>query len=208
MKKFSFFAIASLSLFSVYTIAPGCSSSDNSGADSTTVEEITAETVLSETDSVAAPRIRYIDEDSLLANYNLAKDFQELITRSESKLLSAQQSRRNELAQLGQQIETKMRNQGYASEAEYNADMARAQKKQQEAQNYLDNLQRSTEQEVMQMQNQINDSIETFLKSFCQANGIDAVLKKSAASFYFDPRFDVTDQVVKGLNARYNKVQK
>lgn len=212
MKKISFFAIASLSILSVYTTA-GCSgNSTSSEADSISVDETVTDTVIAQGgDSVvklAAPRIRFIDEDSLLANYNLAKDFQELITRSESKLLSAQQSRENELAQLGSQIETKLRSQGYASEQEYNADMARAQKKQQEAQNYLANLQRSTEQEVMQMQAQISDSIETYLKQYCQANGIDAVLKKNAAAFYFDPRFDVTDQVIKGLNARYNKVQK
>ncbi|MDE6383915.1 MAG: OmpH family outer membrane protein [Paramuribaculum sp.] len=212
MKKFSFFAIASLSLFAVYTSTTGCSSSaDNDGADSLTVDELNVDTFVSEGDTivtVGAPRIRFIDEDSLLANYNLAKDFQELITRSQSKLVSAQQSRENELAQLGQQIETKMRNQSYTSEQEYNADLQRAQKKQQDAQNYLANLQRTTEQEVMQMQAQITDSIEAYLKSYCKANGIDAVLKKNAAAFYFDPRFDVTNQVIQGLNARYNKVQK
>lgn len=211
MKKFSFIAIASLSLLSVYTTT-GCSGNSDSTTDSlTVVDETITDTLVSGSDTtvrLGAPRIRFIDEDSLLANYNLAKDFQELITRSESKLLSAQQSRQNELAQLGSQIESKLRSQGYASEAEYNADMQRAQKKQQDAQNYLANLQRSTEQEVVQMQSQINDSIEAYLKQFCQANGIDAVLKKNAAAFYFDPRFDVTDQVIEGLNARYNKVQK
>lgn len=164
----------------------------------------------SATTSAAIPQnisLRYVDEEKLLEEYNLAKDFQESITRLQSKLISAQQSRANDIQQLGQQIENKMKNNGYKTEQEYNADMARIQKKQSDAESYLSNLQRTTEVEVAALQSQLQDSIKGFIKGFAQEHGYDAVLMQSVG-FYFNPALDVTEQVVEGLNARYNKVQK
>ncbi|MBD5297766.1 MAG: OmpH family outer membrane protein [Paramuribaculum sp.] len=163
-------------------------------------------------DTTAAPvagqiNVRYLDEERLLTEYSLAKDFQESITRLQSKLMSAQESRAKEIQQLGMQIESKMKNNKYTSEAEYNSDMAAYNKKQVDAQNYLANLQRTTEAEVAQLQAQLQDSIRGFVKEYSINNGYDAVLMGSAAVF-FNPAFDVTDEVVKGLNARYNKVEK
>lgn len=163
-------------------------------------------------DTISAPadgqiNVRYIDEEKLLQEYSLAKDFQESITRLQSKLISAQESRAKDIQTLGSQIESKMKNNGYSSESEYNSDMARFNKKQQDAQTYLANLQRSTEAEVAQLQTQLQDSIRNYVKQFSLDNGYDAVMMKSV-SFYFNPAFDVTDQVLEGLNARYNKVQK
>ncbi len=76
---------------------------------------------------------------------------------------------------------------------------------QQDAQNYLAKLQRDTEQELAQQQQQLTDSIESFIKDYNKTKGYDAILLK-AAGVYFNPALDITDEVVKGLNARYNKV--
>lgn len=48
--------------------------------------------------------IRYIDADSVSANYNLAKDFKEAALRTYSKIESAQNSRAAEIQRLGQKI--------------------------------------------------------------------------------------------------------
>lgn len=151
--------------------------------------------------------IRYIDADSITANYNLAKDFQEVSLRAFSKLDNAQQSRAAEIQRFGQQIQEKVKNNGYLSEASYNADVAKFNKMQSDAQAYLANLQRSTEQELAAQQQQLNDSIESFIKSYNATKGYDAILFKSAG-VYFNPALDITNEVIEGLNARYNKVSK
>lgn len=155
--------------------------------------------------SAANINIRYIDEDSISANYNLAKDFKEASIRAFSKLESAQQSRGAEIQRFGAQIEEKMRSNGYLSEASYNADVAKFQKMQQDAQNYLANLQRNTEQELAQQQAQLQDSLTSFIKEYNAKKGYDAILFK-AAGVYFNPALDITNEVIEGLNARYNKV--
>ena len=39
----------------------------------------------------------------------------------------------------------------------------------------------------------------------CSSDLYDMILYK-AAGVYFNPELDITDEVIKGLNARYNKV--
>lgn len=211
MKEISYF-VASLVIVASGASFTSCGGSDadkeNKTEKTTVVKEGEKATASDTTSTPVAGQVtvRYIDEEKLFEDYSLAKDFQESITRLQSKLVSAQESRAKEIQQLGQQIENKMKSNGYTSESEYNADMARFNKKQQDAQTYLASLQRSTEIEVNQLQTQLQDSITTFVKSYSVEKGYDAVLLKSA-SLYFNPAFDVTADVVKGLNARYNKVQ-
>lgn len=153
----------------------------------------------------AQVNIRYIDEDSITLNYNLAKDFREASIRAYSKLESARNSRAQEIQRFGSQIEEKMRANGYLSEASYNADVNKLNKMQQDAQNALASLEQTTQQELARQQQQLNDSIVSFINDYNKSKGYDAILFKSAG-VYFNPSLDITKEVVEGLNARYNKV--
>ncbi|MDE7024291.1 MAG: OmpH family outer membrane protein [Paramuribaculum sp.] len=197
-------AIAANALFAVLAISSLASCSSN-GSDTT-------ETVAPKgNDSVAAVttqiNIRFINEDTISANYNLAKDFKEQAIREYSKLENARQARANEIQKFGSQIEQKMKSNGYLSEASYNADMAKFNKMQEDAQNYLANMQRNSEQQLAAQQQQLTDSINAFIKEYNATKKYDAILYR-AAGVYFDPSLDITDEVLKGLNARYNKVKK
>lgn len=206
MKKLSYL-VAQFAVVAAVALAPSC---DNTNETQSTVNGTATDSVAVENDSTKVPvnlAIRFIDDEKLMEEYNFAKDFKETVQRSQSKLMSAQQSREKELQQLGAQIENKLKTNGYTSESEYNADMSRAQKKQQDAQTYLANLQRTTELEVSQLQGQLNDSIQSYLKTYCQEKGFDVVLMKSTSGYY-NPVLDVTTEVVEGLNSRYNKVAK
>ena len=159
----------------------------------------------STTNAVAAPlNIRYIDADSIAAHYNLAKDFKEAQLRQLSKIDNAQRTRGAEIQKLGQQMQQKINTNGYLSQESFNADQELLNKKQVEAQNYLASLQREAEQEMIQQQMQLTDSIESFIKEYNKAKGYDAILYK-AAGVYFNPALDITNEVISGLNARYSK---
>lgn len=149
--------------------------------------------------------IRYVDGDSIMANYNLAKDLQEYMLQAQSKLDNLQQQRGTEIQRFGAQIEQKMRNNSYLSEQSYNADVQQLQKMQQSAESAMGELQRKTAQEIEAQQQQLNDSIENFIKEYNQSKGYDAILLKSSG-LYFNPALDITKEVVEGLNKRYNKV--
>lgn len=151
--------------------------------------------------------IRYIDEDSLLAKYNLAKDINEAMLRRSNQFDSEQQRRARDIQKLAGDIESKYKSNGYLTQESFNADQNKLAKMQSDAENYLARLQRDIQNEMLQNQIQLNDSINNFLKAYSKEKGFDAVLRKTA-TFYMDSKYEVTAEVVEGLNKRYNKVEK
>ena len=150
-------------------------------------------------------KIRYIDEDSIMANYNLAKDINEAMLRRQNQYDAAQKQRSNEINKFGNAMQQKYQNNQYLTEEAFNADQAKLQKMQADAENYLAGLQQSIANELNQSQIQLLDSIDNFMKEYAKKKGFDMVLRKSATLF-IDEKYDVTDEVIEGLNKRYNKV--
>ena len=151
--------------------------------------------------------IRYVDEDSIMNNYNLAKDINEAMLRRQNQFDAAQTQKGNEINKFGTAMQQKLKTNGYLTEDSYKADEAKLQKMQNDAQNYLGNLQQSIQNELLQSQTQLMDSINNFMNEYAKQKGYDMVLRKSA-TLYIDSKYDVTKEVIDGLNKRYNKVAK
>ena len=150
-------------------------------------------------------KIRYIDEDSIMANYNLAKDINEAMLRRQNQYDAAQKQRGSDITKFGNAMQQKYQNNQYLTEEAFNADQAKLQKMQADAEKYLASLQQSIENELNQSQIQLLDSIDNFMKDYAKKKGFDMVLRKSA-TLYIDEKYDVTKEVIDGLNKRYNKV--
>lgn len=97
-----------------------------------------------------------------------------------------------------------MQSNGYLSEASYNADMQDLNRKQQQAETYLGNLQARAQQEALRQQQEFLDSINNFLVHYNRDKHYDAILLYSPGQ-YFNPALDITADVIAGLNARYKK---
>ncbi len=199
MKKIALLAKALL-LCSAIMIA-SCAGNENKN---TTIKN---DTTANAAATGAGLNIRFIDGDSVTAHYNLALDFKEASIRTMSKLENAQRAKAAEIQKFGTQIEEKVKSNGYLSEASYNADVQKFNKMQQDAQTYLANLERNAQQELLQQQLQLNDSIDSFIKAYNAEKGYDAILFRNAG-VYFNPALDITNEVIEGLNARYNRVEK
>lgn len=151
--------------------------------------------------------IRYIDEDSVLKNYNLAKDFEEMTTRLQNEFDQAQKKYVDQLGNFQNSVNQKMQNNQYASENAYKADVQKYQQMEQNAQNEMAKLQQNSANQMQQSQKQLNDSIHNFLNDYAKKNNYDMILFKSATG-YINPSLEVTDEVIEGLNKRYTKVAK
>ena len=75
------------------------------------------------------------------------------------------------------------------------------------AQNELAKMQTNMQNAAMEAQKIVNDSITSYINEYNKKYGYDAIFFK-AATLYIDERLDITDDVIKGLNARYNKEKK
>ena len=134
--------------------------------------------------------IRFVDEDSIMNNYSLAKDINEAMLRRQNQFDAAQSQKGNEISKFGNAMQQKYQNNGYLTEESFKADQAKLQKMQDDAQSYLGKLQQSIQNELSQSQVQLLDSIDNFMKEYAKQKG-----------------YDMQD-VIEGLNKRYNKVAK
>ncbi len=148
--------------------------------------------------------VRYIEEDSIAKNYNLAKDFQEMATRLENEYDQAGRRFSDQITNFENSMQQKYQNNQY-TEASYKADMQKLQQMQQNAQNELAKLQESSANQLQQSQKQLNDSVENFLREYANKNHYDMILIKQPGSF-MNSNLDVTNEVVNELNKRYTKV--
>ena len=153
------------------------------------------------------PNYRYVDLDTVLRRYNLAKDYNEEMLRLQTNAESQMKQHQNKIQNFATTVQNKMQNNGYLSEASYKQDEQKMANMQNEAQRSMQSLQNNIAQAADQAQKTINDSINAFIESYNKTRGYDAILFK-AATLYINPELDITDEVVEGLNARYNKVKK
>lgn len=155
----------------------------------------------------ALPNYRYVDLDTLLSRYNLAKDYNEEMMRLQSNFESTARQKENSIRNFENSVQHKMQNNGYLTEASLKQDQQKYANMQNSAQSELSKMQTNMQNAAMEAQKTVNDSVEAFIKEYNIKKGYDAIFFK-AATLYIDPRLDITDEVVEGLNARYNKVKK
>lgn len=158
-------------------------------------------------DAGTLPNYRYVDLDTLLSKYNLAKDYNEEMLRMQTNADNAMKKHENNLQGMAMQMQNKQKNNGYLTQESFDQDQARLASAQQSAQKEAATLQQNMEKAAMTAQKAVNDSIEAFIKKYNESHGYDAIFFK-AATLYINPALDITDEIVEGLNARYNKVKK
>ena len=141
------------------------------------------------------PNYRYVDLDTILKRYNLAKDFEEEMLRMQNSIQAQANS-----------MQKKMQNNQY-TEASYKQDQEKMAGMQNNAQREAASLQNNYQNAMLKSNQTIQDSINAFIQDYNKTRGYDAIFVKNA-TLYINPALDITDEVVEGLNARYNKVKK
>lgn len=190
-------AIALATLFMAFT---ACNNEDTKSTEKPKKEQ-------SGKNALDLPNYRYVDIDTILSKYNLAKDYNEEMLRMQTSMESQAKRHQNELQSKAGAIQNKLQNNGYLSEASYNQDQKELAGLQEKAQRNLANLQNNFESSAMQAQQAVNDSIVAFIKEYNKKRGYDAIFMKNV-TLYINPALDITEEIVEGLNARYNKVNK
>lgn len=201
MKKLIF---ATLSLSAILASASFASCAGNEEKAETGKNEQTKPTEKAEEQQ--ALKIRYIDGDSITANYNFAKDLKESAVRAYSKIEAAQQSKQNELQNFGKSIDSKMKTNGYLSEESYKADMMKFQKCSRMPKLIL--VACSTTQK-WSLPSSSNNSMTRSkpLSRITTRQKVTMQFFSRPREFTSIPPFDITKDVIKGLNERYNKVE-
>ena len=156
--------------------------------------------------SKCLPNYRYVDLDSLYKKYNLSKDYSEEMLRMQDNMEAEVKRHENKINSKATTMQNKLQNNGYLTEASLNADREELNTMQAEAQRAVAALQNNLQNAALASELAVSDSIRAFIKDYNAKKGYDAIFIK-ATTLYIDPALDITDEIVEGLNARYNKVK-
>lgn len=148
-----------------------------------------------------ALNIAILYEDSVLANYDFMKARE---PRINEKLRKKNADLENKVRKY-QEEELKAQNflsSPEATEEYYVSIMQDLQRRQGE----IERIQADMQKIELDFLTDIDERVQTFLDDFCEENGIDLLLRHSAAmpiTLYREGVPDVTEAVVSGLNAEY-----
>lgn len=182
-----------------------CSSGDTAANKGTSTASQSAKE--KKTDVSNLPNYRYVDIDTILSRYNLAKDYNEQMLRLQSSLQSKERQHQSSIGSFAQSMENKYRNNGYLSEASFNQDKEKLVSMQANAERDMTQSTDNAMRKQQAAEKEVMDSIQGFIDVYMKSHTYDAIFFKNA-TLYINPALDITDEIIEGLNARYNKKKK
>ena len=151
-------------------------------------------------------KIAYVEVDSLASQYQFCIDYTKILEKKRTNAT-------NTLNQKGQQLQAAMNNfqqkinnnQFRSREEAENAQLA-IQRSQQSLQELQNRLGAELEKEAADFSVALKDSLDHFLAIYNKDKKFDLILSKSDATnniLFADKRYDITQDVINGLNKRY-----
>ena len=169
-------------------------------------ESIAANKVAEQVSPEGLPNYRYVDLDTLYKKYNLSKDYSEEMLRMQENMESEVKRHESSINSFATNMQNKLQNNGYLTEASLNADREQLNNMQANAQKAVATLQTNFQNAALASEQAVSDSVQAFIKEYNAKKGYDAIFIK-ATTLYINPALDITEEIVEGLNARYNKVK-
>ena len=162
----------------------------------------------------AAPNVGLIDEQEIFKSYSKSIDLQADIRKSEESAQASVGERVKVVDQLqADLVATQKRGQdpmlsenGKKSvEAELQQKNGVFQQRSRELQNFVNEARGAIQQRFNEMNKQVRDDVRVQAEKVAKAKGLQLVLGKSQA-FFADASLDITQDVLKELNAAYKAV--
>ena len=152
----------------------------------------------------AGLRIAYIELDTLTALYEYAKQTSQELEKKGNNARTTIASKSKQLESNVNNFQSKLQNNGFASREQAENAQAALQREQ----NNLVALQQRLENELANEQAKFlqafQDSLDSFLSDYNKDKKYDLILNK-AAILHADTKYDITSDVVNGMNKRYKK---
>ena len=166
-----------------------------------------AETVAASPAVEGGMPLAYLNVDSLLANYEFAKQAQEtLMSKQENARLQFNQKERTLQKEMSD-FQQKYENNAFLSPERAQSEYQRLQKKQQDLDQLGEQLTRDIMLENQKLNIQLADSLTAFLQDFNADGRYHVILSNNAKDnvLMASEQYDITNEVIRGMNARFKK---
>ena len=186
-------------LFLVMSIALGLASCNNNKETGNTETAETAET------EATGLRIAYVELDSLMSQYQLYKDYEEVLTRKGTDIQNTLAQKQRKLESSATAMQRKYENNGFQTRDELERAQQSLQQQEMELQQLAARLNNEFNEEQARINQEARDSIQAFLKIYNQTKKYDYVMIKAGDNLLIaNPKYNITKDIVTGLNKRYN----
>ena len=151
-------------------------------------------------------KIAYVEIDTLLTKYDFWNDLNELMIKKEENIRATLNEKGRELEDEAKEFQRKLENNAFATRERAEQENARLIKKQQDLQELQNRLTNELATENQKNSLQLRDSINSFLKEYNKEKGYSFIFSNTGFDnlLYADQAYNITDEIVEGLNARYN----
>jgi outer membrane protein len=151
-------------------------------------------------------KIAFVEIDSLLTKYNFWNDMTEQMIKKEENSRTTLNEKGKKLEAEAREFERKIQNNGFVSRERAEQEQARLIKQQQELEALQQKLMNDLAAENQKNSLELRDSINSFLKEYNKTKGYDLIISNTAFDnlLYGNPAYNITNEIVDGLNARYN----
>lgn len=155
-------------------------------------------------------KIAYVEVDTLLSKYNFCIDLNEAMMKKEENIRMTLNQKAAALDKEQKEFQKKYENNAFISPERAQQEYNRLMKMQQDLQALQNNLSNQLATENQKNSLQLRDSINVFLKEYNKAKGYNLILSNTGFDnlLYADSSFNITQEIIDGLNARYTSAPK
>ncbi|HMM16862.1 MAG TPA: OmpH family outer membrane protein, partial [Petrimonas sp.] len=154
--------------------------------------------------SVTLP-VAYVNVDSLLMNYNFAKDLNEALMRTEESSRASLTQKERQLNAAAQEFQRKLQNNAFLSQERAEQEQQRILKMQQEYQQMAERLSQEFALEQQKLNMELSDTVKVRLVEFNKDKGYQIIYSNTGSDniLFADDKYDITQEVTEFLNKKY-----
>ena len=154
-------------------------------------------------------KIAYVEVDSLMTQYEFCKEFTLILQKKSNNARNTLNQKGQALQSAMQNFQQKLNNNGFTSREQAEGQQAAIQRQQQSLQELQARLENELANETAKYNEGLRDSLQHFLAAYNKDKKYDLILSKQGDNIlYANKRFDITNDVINGLNKRYKSTIK
>ena len=159
--------------------------------------------------SATGMKIAYVEVDSLMTQYNFAKDYSVTLERKSNNARNTLTQKGNALQAAVNNFQQKMNNNGFQSREQAASVQAAIQRQQNDLQTLQARLENELASETAKFNEALRDSLQSFLLDYNKDKKYDLILSKAGDNIlYAETKYDITQDIINGLNKRYKPAAK
>ena len=159
--------------------------------------------------STTGMKIAFVEVDSLMTQYNFAKDYTVTLEKKSNKARNTLTQKGNQLQAAVNNFQQKLNNNGFTSREQAASVQAAIERQQRDLQELQVRLESELANETQKFNEALRDSLNNFLTSYNKDKKYDLILSKAGDNILFaDHKYDITKDIINGLNKRYKPAAK